>query len=103
MKIFVTLFYLFRINVMKNEKDLTNLFRDINLRIGENSTLHHTINRGGCGLKGCGCSKGHWVCITKGRTEEGVVEGKTVKFKSRMDMENFLNDTDALSNLRLEW
>jgi hypothetical protein len=34
---------------MKNEKDLTNLFRDINLRIGENSTLQYTINRGGCG------------------------------------------------------
>lgn len=59
--------------------------------------------KGGCGLKGCGCSKGHWICIGKGRTDDGVVEGKTVKFKSRKDMKSFLDDADALSKLRTDW
>lgn len=58
---------------------------------------------GGCGLDGCGCSEGHWLCITKGRTEDGVIEGKTIHFKNKREMNEFLDDINAISNLRENW
>ena len=45
---------------------------------------------GGCDLKGCHCSDGHWLTIVKPRTKKGVVEGTTVTFDDQEEMDVFL-------------
>lgn len=47
---------------------------------------------GGCGLSTCHCSDGHWISIALGRTEDGIVEGLTVKFESQKEMNKFLKE-----------
>lgn len=47
-------------------------------------------DRGGCDLKGCRCSEGHWITIVKPRTAKGVVEGTRVKFDNKAEMDEFL-------------
>ncbi len=49
---------------------------------------------GGCGSEGCHCSDGHWLVITKPRTLHGIVDGVTVAFEDRAEMEKFIHDVD---------
>ena len=58
---------------------------------------------GGCGLDSCGGSEGHWICVIKGRTDNGVVEGKTIRFKNKREMNNFLSDINVVSLLWENW
>ena len=71
--------------------------------IGTKSTITKSSEKGGCGLETCGCSEGHWICVSKGRNDEGIVEGKTIHFKNKKEMKEFLKDIDAISNLRIDW
>ena len=47
---------------------------------------------GGCDMKGCGCSPGHWIVIGNGRTKSGVVSGKTLSFASRKDLLEYMKE-----------
>jgi len=51
---------------------------------------------GGCSLKGCHCSDGHWLMVSAPRTENGVVEGITIKFDSHAEMQSFLNNRELI-------
>ena len=53
---------------------------------------HLTIShqKGGCGLKTCNCSPGHWITATMPRTKDGVVRGVTFTFKTRTELLNYL-------------
>lgn len=53
--------------------------------------LTQSARNGGCGLDGCNCSPGHYISITKPRTEDGIVEGITVVFDNQEEMDSFLN------------
>ncbi len=45
---------------------------------------------GGCGLESCNCSEGHWVAICQPRSDNGVVEGISVKFENKAEMRRFI-------------
>ena len=45
---------------------------------------------GGCNLKGCKCSEGHWITIVQPRTEDGIVEGIKMKFDNSKEMQDYL-------------
>ena len=47
---------------------------------------------GGCGISTCHCSDGHWISIGLGRTEDGIVEGITVRFDNQKEMNKFLKE-----------
>lgn len=53
--------------------------------------ISRSAKNGGCGMKGCHCSDGHWITIIKPRTKKGVVEGIKVKFDNKLEMEAFLD------------
>lgn len=49
------------------------------------------LGRGeGCGSKDCHCSEGFWLMIAMPRTPKGVVEGITVRFDSKAEMNSYL-------------
>lgn len=46
---------------------------------------------GGCGLDGCHCSDGHWICISEGRdADTSVVQGITINFDSKKEYDKFV-------------
>jgi len=48
---------------------------------------------GGCDIKTCTCSEGHWICIVAPRTDDGVVEGITVHFDDAAEMHEYFQLT----------
>ena len=53
-------------------------------------SIRMSSENGGCGLSGCHCSDGHWIMIASPRTDDGVVEGMTVKFDNYDEFKTFL-------------
>lgn len=56
--------------------------------------VYTSAPKGGCGLGSCNCSPGHWLLIGKPRTSKGVVEGKTMYFKSRGDLLQYIKENN---------
>ena len=57
--------------------------------IHTNGRIVMSETNGGCSLKGCNCSQGHWISIVKPRTEDGVVECVKVSFDNQAEMDLF--------------
>ena len=53
-------------------------------------SISRSHERGGCGMRGCKCSPGHWIAVALPRTDEGVVEGFTIRFKNKQEFNRFL-------------
>lgn len=50
-------------------------------------------SNGGCGLDGCNCSDGHWICISEGRDSSAeTVQGCTIRFKDSLEMNTFIDN-----------
>lgn len=47
---------------------------------------------GGCGHEGCNCANDLRITIVAPRTEKGVVEGMTVYFDDKKEMQKFFNE-----------
>ena len=52
-------------------------------------------DNGGCCLRGCKCSEGHWMLILIPRTFEGIVEGFKIQFDDKKEFNEYI---DVLSN-----
>lgn len=50
---------------------------------------------GGCDVKGCKCSEGHWLSVFMPRTKDGIVEGVKVTFDNWGEMQLFLSMRDV--------
>jgi hypothetical protein len=55
---------------------------------------------GGCGSYGCNCSPGHWISLGNARTKTGVVSGKTLYFKSRKDLLEYMKEHNLKGQLK---
>lgn len=55
---------------------------------------------GGCGLEGCQCSNGHWLCVSFPRTLDGIVEGVTIRFDNEIQLIKFIDNIKAALNER---
>jgi hypothetical protein len=53
-------------------------------------TMSYNNESGGCGLSGCNCSPGHWLSIVKARTDDGIVEGFTIHFDNKNEMDEHI-------------
>lgn len=49
-----------------------------------------SAEEGGCGSKGCNCSPGHWISFCLPRTEDGIVEGVSIHFDNKEEMDWFI-------------
>lgn len=58
------------------------------------ATITLSSPHGGCGMKGCNCSPGHWIMISKGRNSKGEVKGKTLYFKNRKDLLTYAKENN---------
>ena len=47
--------------------------------------------KGNCGLKGCHCSDGYHLVICEGRNKNRSVNGLTITFENKKEMEQILN------------
>ena len=54
--------------------------------------------QGGCNIKTCHCSDGHWISITEPRTPQGIVKGVTVVFDDYAEMKRFFKNRFLLCN-----
>jgi len=57
--------------------------------IGTKAKVTFSAPRGGCGVTGCNCSPGQWVCFSTGRTDTGNVAVTTLWFNSRKELLKF--------------
>ena len=64
--------------------------------VGTEGGIIMSMTGGGCDIVGCHCSDGHWITIIKPRTEEGTVEGLTVNFEDKAEMEVFFRGLDLI-------
>lgn len=61
------------------------------LEVKQNIKLSNSIN-GGCSIKNCNCSDGHWMCINYGYNKENMtVSGTTIYFDDYKEMCKLLN------------
>lgn len=65
-------------------------FKNTNL-LGVNTErgIKYSAINGGCGFSGCGCSPGHWMCMSLGLVD-GVVNVMTIHFVDKGEMSNFI-------------
>ena len=54
-----------------------------------NGSVRMSQKEGGCDVKKCKCSNGHWLSIVMPRTENGIVECISVTFDSQEEMNAF--------------
>lgn len=84
-----------KITAFKHEGVLFDgTFKDKEGVINVNGGIIFSELNGGCGLEGCHCSDGHWLVITKPRTNHGIVDGITVAFEDMEEMTKFINDVE---------
>jgi hypothetical protein len=60
--------------------------------VGTKGGIKMSASRGGCGIRTCNCSPGHWISITQPRTEEGIVVGTVINFTDKKEMDKYLNE-----------
>jgi hypothetical protein len=56
-----------------------------------NGAIIMSQDNGGCDIKSCNCSPGHWITILMPRTSKGLVRGMSVSFKDRLELLTFLD------------
>ena len=79
----------------RHENVLPNgTFSDKPGAVGTKGGIRMSVKGGGCGMRHCGCSPGHWITVSQPRTNEGVVTGETVKFDNKKEMEQYLIDNN---------
>lgn len=82
-----------KIKTFKHENVLPNgTFANQNGAVEVKGVITMSKKNGGCGLKSCHCSDGHWITIVKPRTDDGVVEGIRVEFDDMTEMQKFFNE-----------
>jgi len=56
-----------------------------------------TFAFGGCGIPGCNCSNGYWICINLGyNSKKKKVFGLTIHFKDEDEMLQFLGNIQGI-------
>ena len=77
-------------NVMPNGVVIDN-YGNEDGAVGIAPEIKMSADEGGCSIKNCTCSDGHWIMIADGYNEESrTVEGMTVFFDNWGEMQLFL-------------
>ncbi len=81
-----------KIETFIHENVLPNgTFKDKLGAVEVNGSIRMSPKGGGCTIKTCHCSDGHWYMTALPRTKKGVVAGTRIIFENQKEMDEFLS------------
>ena len=69
----------------------TRTFSHTNLPgLNTHKGITYSAERGGCGMRNCSCSPGHWICVSTGVDKQFILNGMTINFDNKDEMDEFI-------------